>query len=76
MNRTLKKGVILFSIGLFILINPWFYIISMLFIVPGLYHIWFSKDNLKYKIKGTLIPILVWIPLLVIFYQIFMKNKM
>ena len=75
MDRILKKGIILFSIGLFILINPWFYIISLPLILLGLYRIWFSKGNLKYKIMGTLIPILVWIPLVVIFYQIFMKNK-
>ena len=76
MKGSFKYGIILISIGFFLLINPWFYIFSAIFILPGLYNIWFSNTNTKSKIKWTLIPFVCWIPLMIIFYQMFMKDKM
>lgn len=76
MKNSFKIGAILLSIGCFILINPWFYIVSIIFILPGLDCIWSSNADTKSKLKATFIPFLCWIPLMYIYYQIFMKDKM
>lgn len=76
MKVSFKYGVILLIIGFTLLINPWFYIFSAAFILPGLYHIWFSNTDTKSKIRWTIIPFLCWIPLTIMFYQLFMKDKM
>ncbi len=75
-DKTFNDGLSLLSLSLLFSINPWLIPITFFFIIYGIRQIVKDSEKTnKKKILGILIPFLCWLPLTVIFYELYMKDK-
>jgi len=74
---SIKKdtSLTIFSIGLFICINPWFWFFGIFPTLFGLIKLIISKQNIKNKLLSIFIPLLIWLIAFLLFYKLVMLKK-
>ncbi len=76
MSKDFKIGIWILYLALFFTINPWFGYFTFIFIVIGIIRILRSTETLSKKLAYIIVPFLIWAPLTMLFYELFMKSKM
>jgi hypothetical protein len=75
MSKDFKIGIYILYISLFFTINPWFIYFTFIFIIIGIIRIMRSSETFKKKITWIIFPFLIWLPLTMLFFELFMKDK-
>ncbi len=75
MDNQLKKGTLILTISLIISMNPWFWFFTIFPFIYGMYLVWSSKSATKLKFLCSVIPILLGIVLVILFYNLYMIKK-